>query len=311
MAALGLATWLARRELATISLGQVRPAELRRMARALLPFGLRSLIGLTYQRGDAVLLSLLGGFEAVGLYRAAYKVLELATLGPEILHRALFPGLAAMHRGPRQRLRTFFERQSAYLAAVGLLLSLFIAWLSGPLMQLLFGIEYQQATSVLVVLSAVILLKYCNASIVGIVTTSDFQARLTGLAVVVAATSLGLNFLLIPELGALGAAIAAIGTELVATLIYATLVRACLGSTAYTRNLGAVLLAGLPAAGMAYLLSLVSPLLIPLALPIYVVLLARLGLPTPSERRVVIDAAVLFCARLYGSFRPARWTGRA
>jgi O-antigen/teichoic acid export membrane protein len=272
-ATLSLAAWLAHRDLPRISALCVSRSEIRRLLCASLPFGARALLGIVYFRADVVMLSVLAGFEAAGLYQSAYKVLELAIMLPGALNLALYPVLSALHGGSRDRLRAVFEQQSVYLAAIGLPLAAFLVWLAHPLISLLYGAEYESTVPILQWLAVAVLLAYLNAPLISVATSSDFQVEVTVRNMVALVVNIGLNLLLIPPLGGQGAALAMIGSEIVLFVALLPLVSRCVGGSDVVANLrkpaGAFILSLV--AGLV--LVRVAALLIWLAVGLYIVLL--------------------------------------
>src|SRR5436189_153809 len=89
--ALLLAVLAARR---TSIMPIVRPAAWAALLRRALPLGLALMIAAVYFRADALLLSILKGSHAVGIYGVAYRLLEALIAFPGFFYISVFPLLS-------------------------------------------------------------------------------------------------------------------------------------------------------------------------------------------------------------------------
>jgi len=288
---LGCAVWIAGTQLSGLSYKGIRIRELGHFARAGIPFTIRALLSVVYFRIDILLLSKLTSFTEVGIYQAAYKILDLFLLFPGVLNFALFPLQSGLHIQSREKLRFVFEKHGQYLLAFGMPAILTLAWFAPEVVRLIYGPSYGGAASILTILAAAILLMYINAPIGNLVISSDLQTCVTAFSILTAASNVALNLLLIPHFGASGAAFATIGSELASTAIFYTMVRIYLGPTAFWRNVGKILMAGLLSAGLAGLLSHISIVIVPLALSAYIFILIKLHILSLDERQFLTEAS--------------------
>jgi O-antigen/teichoic acid export membrane protein len=228
--ALGLAIWFVRqrgdrlhREVITLYGGT-------EVLRHSLPFAVRVALGVVYLRADVVMLSVFANFTQAGLYQSAYKIFEALLILPGVVSLAVFPVLCSLENRPPHHRRALFERHARYSILAGCLLSGVIAWEATPLVSMLFGAHYEEAAVILRWLSVALLLRYINSSLSTLVTAGSVQAQATlidGFGVVV---NLLLNVLLIPPLGARGAALSKIGSEIALLACLAQLSRKALNA---------------------------------------------------------------------------------
>jgi O-antigen/teichoic acid export membrane protein len=296
-AALALALVLVRRALPGVSTSYVGRVEVLRLASTALPFGTRALIGLVYLHLDVILLSALAGFDKVGLFRVAQKVLEVAWLLPTAISRALFPVLSGLHAGPRDRLRAVFERQAFLLTALAVPLAATLAWFAPTVIQVLLGAGYGAAAPILATLAGAVFLVYVRAPLHDLAASGPAQMRLTALSVIWLIANLAANLALIPRLGALGPAWARVASELIGIGVLTTMLRAFVRPRSFAHMLVGIGAAGLFALAVALTLAQVNTWLALLGLPAYGWLAVRLA---PEAERQLFHAG---CLGAFGRLR--------
>ena len=183
------------------------------------PLLLSSVSIMIYMKIDQIMLGEMVGNEAVGFYTAATKISEVWYFIPTMIVSSVFPAiLEAKTRSETQyyqRLQQLYDLM-VYLSVV---IALPMTFLSTPIVKLLFGEAYA--------LSGTVLAIHIWASIfvfLGVASSKWFVAenrqvwslQRTALGAVV---NVGLNLLLIPKSGVIGAAIATIVSYATAALI--------------------------------------------------------------------------------------------
>jgi PST family polysaccharide transporter len=159
-----------------------------------------------YMRIDIVMLRHLAGEGAAGIYAAAVRISELGYFIPVALASSLLPALLqARARGEAaygERLQRYFDLSAALAYAFSLPLALVAPWL----VRLAYGAAFAPAAAVLVVHIWAAVFVFLG------VARGQFLVNegLTGFYLVAtsagAILNVGLNFLLIPQAGAVGAA---------------------------------------------------------------------------------------------------------
>ena len=183
------------------------------MGRSATPFVVRALLGIVYFRADLLLLTTLVGFEAAGIYQAAYKVLELALVLPGAANSAAYPVISAYLARNRERAVRAYQRLLGGSFVVGLPLSALLFVGATPLVNLLYGSAYRAAAPMLALLAGAILLSYVNAAPITLLSASPRQTALTIVTALGLVVNLAVNAALIPRMAGQGAAIAMIASE--------------------------------------------------------------------------------------------------
>jgi len=173
-----------------------------------------------YMRIDQVMLEKFVGIQAVGIYGAAVKVSELWYAVPTAVAISAFPGIVTMRVSLsadtyRQRLQALYDALALYSYAV-----ILFVWIFAPqLVLILFGPAFVESAAVLRVHVASLLFVSLGVVYVRWLTAESLMffsmiSTLVGVAVNVA-----LNFVLIPSLGAEGAAWATLISYAAATFL--------------------------------------------------------------------------------------------
>lgn len=176
--------------------------ELLRIAPTFLFIGIFSTL---YWRIDIFMLSKLKPVEEVGLYSAAWRILELAMILPQSLCLALYPQMAAA-TDDQSQLRTLNDAAMRYLVAVTLPLVMCVVLLAQPLIAWLYGERFGRAALTLSVL-IMTLVPYGLVRYHAYLLVSANRQRIDlQLNMLMSAINISLNWALIPQFGHLGAA---------------------------------------------------------------------------------------------------------
>lgn len=200
--------------------GRVRPVVRYdfRTARALLaqsaPLGVASVVALVYGRVDGVLLGRLVGYEAVGLYSAAYKFLNVALAFPYVVNTAVFPLLARVEEDPTTAQRVF-QRTVDYLIVLALPLAVGGTFLAPAAVELVYGARFAQAAEPLRVLLWAAGVLFVGRTCRQLLVAAGLQGTHLALLVGGAVTNVALNLWWIPRWGMVGAAWATLCAEAV------------------------------------------------------------------------------------------------
>ncbi|HZT05503.1 MAG TPA: flippase [Chloroflexota bacterium] len=211
-------------------------------------------------RLDGVLLGVLATPTDVGLYGAASKPIEYVFLLSTALMNPAYPLLARWFHRDLDRFAFVYRRMVTVLAVVALPIPVALFFLAGPIVAALFPPEFAGSASALQLLGAAMAFTFLTAWH-GFTLLAAGRQRDTvvydGAALV---ANVGLNLVLVPRMGFMGAAWAALGTSALA-VVWSTvmarrigvsiaageLVRACVAAGAFGAALGVSQAAGLPA----------------------------------------------------------------
>lgn len=254
------------------------------------PLGLMLLVNAFYFRIDTVILSFYRSAATVGLYGAAYRLIESALFFPAMLGGLLLPRLAAafLHRDI-PAVNQYLTEGLRVLLVFSLYSLLILLFFSQPILSLIAGPAFASAAPLLQILSLALAVMFLGNLFGFALVAFGRQTLLLRLYLFLAAFNAGANLLLIPLYGAAAAAWTTVATELIATATAAYYVRrttafsppASLFARAATAFLGAGLLVFLLPSAMPTILKIV------LLTGFYGALVLILKILSPSHLRLL------------------------
>lgn len=176
------------------------------------PICLAMLLSLVYFKLDIVVLQEFSGQAEVGLYSAAYKVLEATLILPSVLMATTFPPLARIGHD-RDRRRRWELALGAALLTLGTLVGAGVWIWSDTLIKLLFGGPFAASSPSLRILAFAVPPLFLNMGLMQFLYTRSLEWRNLWLSALLVVLNLGLNLVFIPRFAGRGAALATVITE--------------------------------------------------------------------------------------------------
>jgi len=215
------------------------------------PIAFTSLLAMIYMRIDQVMLHKMVSDSALGQYVAAVKVSELFEALPSALMITIAPVLAVSVADP-QRFRNYTDRAFRYFMLGACALCVVLSVAAGLVVRILYGKQFAPAAPLLAVLIWSEVPVFFASVVVNVLIAQRKQHLLPIPTLAGAAANIGINLVLIPRYGALGASWATLVSYTLAWMV-------CLLLFKETR---AVTLQGLryaiPVAGLALLAGTIS-----------------------------------------------------
>jgi O-antigen/teichoic acid export membrane protein len=207
---LGTAYWLMRRYVARPS-RQVDPSAWRGLVQTSLPLGVISVLGTVSFRTSIVWLGLISASSAeVGEYSAAFRLIEATLFISDSFGYSVLPWFSRHPGHGDVSLARGFSMSLKAVVAMMLPLALGLILFAEPLIETLYGAQYDGAVTPLRLLGAMTVLWGINAMIVTVLIARDRPDAYTRPAALALVPNLALAFVLIPLYGADGAALAAV-----------------------------------------------------------------------------------------------------
>jgi O-antigen/teichoic acid export membrane protein len=208
----------------------VDPALWRRLLRLALPLGVSVMIATIYFRADAILLSLLVGAKAVGIYGVAYRLIEGVIAFPGFFVLSVFPLLTAAARaGDLQAVRVGTQRAFDVLVLAAMPVVLGTIALAPELVDLLAGSGFADAATPLRIVIAGAGLTFLNLLFAYTLIAIGEQLKVLWISAAVLAFNVALNVALIPQFTYNAAASVATASEGLSLLSFLIVVRITLG----------------------------------------------------------------------------------
>ncbi len=185
-----------------------------------------------YYSIDSVMLGYLKDPAVVGIYGVAYRVPLAFMALCQVWASAIVPHAAALFKTDPTRLRQDLGRAvgASIVLAVGAVAVALVC--ASTLMQAAFGLRYAMAAAPFAVLMAAGAVVLVGTNIAPVVTAGGSRRPFAIATTAGAAVNVAVNFLLIPQIGATGAAAATVAAELVVIGYMGITLRGMLGSLA-------------------------------------------------------------------------------
>ncbi len=192
----------------------------RQLLRESWPLILSGFSIIIYMRVDQIMLGQMVGDQMVGIYSAATRISEVWYFVPGAIASSVAPGIYAAKKAGDEAL--YYRRigQSLQvLSLIAVLIAVPMTFLSGTIITGLFGHEYAAAGPILAIHIWAALFVFTGIGtstwfIAEGLTHLSFQRTLIG-----AVMNIGLNFILIPAYGGMGAAIATVISQVFASFL--------------------------------------------------------------------------------------------
>jgi O-antigen/teichoic acid export membrane protein len=243
---------------------------------------------------ETIILGIFGLTSGVGIYAATARLSNVGNMFYLSVGNISTPIIADLYsRGESGPLKVYYQTTTRWLLMFNLPLFVSFAIFARPLISI-FGEDFAAGTTALIILAFGTLVFTATGLGANTLDMTDHPKVNTANSFVMVGITLGLNLLLIPNWGVVGAATAASLSAVLINMLCLLEVWYLVGMHPYNRTFLKPLLAGLTAGGVAYLfnVNLALPLLLQLALGgavlwgVYALALVGLGL-SPDDIMLV------------------------
>ncbi|MBN1595783.1 flippase [candidate division FCPU426 bacterium] len=200
-----------------------------RLLKQAYPLALANLFSIIYFRVDTVMLASLKGQEEVGLYSAAYRLLEFTLIFPAYYGGAIFPVISSSYERNPQRFLLIYRRSLKYMWLLSLPLAAGTAVLAHRFMEVLYGTQYSAGVPVLSVLIWTLVLIAANSVNAPYLIVMGKQRVVTILVFISMLMNICLNAVFIPHYGMVGAAWVTLASEFLNITLFMWALRKPLG----------------------------------------------------------------------------------
>lgn len=197
----------------------------RTLIKTSFPLMLLGFLGLIYFRIDIILLSKMKTDADIGLYNAAYKVMDTFMIVSNSIIGATFPHLSRYFHVSLEELGKLFRKLFILLLFLGLLVAFSVFFLSKQIIILLFGSAFSSSILALRILIWAIPLIYVNAVLLYTLIAGNRQSKIIVVVGIVTFVNLILNLLLIPKYGYIGSSYVTVLSEFLIFLGYYCLLK--------------------------------------------------------------------------------------
>ncbi len=184
-----------------------------------LPFAITGLLFSIYYSIDVVMLTQMVGNYATGIYNATYKLISVLTLFYGIYTAVIFPVMSKFYKNDEKLLLISFEKSIKYLMMIIIPLATATVVYSLDIIQLIYGHQYDAASSVLSIIIWTVCLLFISGACNTLLNASYKEMTVTKIYVIAVVFNIVLNFFMIPYLSYNGAAITTVLSDLLIVII--------------------------------------------------------------------------------------------
>jgi O-antigen/teichoic acid export membrane protein len=192
----------------------------KEMIKNALPLSLSIVLILIAFKIDVIILSLLKGNEAVGIYTAAYKLIEILIFVPSIFAISVFPVLSNFHINSQNLIEFSYKKIYKYLCLLGLPIAVGTTLLANKIIFFIYSTSFYQTVITLQILIWVIPFIFLTYMSRVIMVSINKQDQLLKIIILYLILNIALNLIIIPIYGYIGAAIVTVVTEIVSFTLY-------------------------------------------------------------------------------------------
>ncbi len=174
------------------------------------------------QRAEILFLGIFHPGEAVGFYTIAFLI-SGSTVGLilQVFSTVLIPAVSEqVGRGDMVKVKEIYQTSARYLMILGAPLAIGGIMLSGPIIRLVYGVEYEPVIPLLQILFIPFALLAIANSATSVILAVNQPSFVLKVGVVLVIISLGLELWLIPVYGVTGAAIGSSVARIIAPILY-------------------------------------------------------------------------------------------
>lgn len=186
------------------------------------PLAITIVLNLIYLRADTLILSLFRGPEIVGLYGAAYKIIDVLTTLPFMFAGLILPILtSAWVSNDKTYFKKVLQKSFDVMAIVAIPLMIGAQFLGKPIMYFVAGSDFVLAGDILRILIFAVAAIFLGTMFSHAVIAIDKQKKMISFYIFTSISSLGAYLYLIPRYSYFGAASVTIYSELMIAIFSA------------------------------------------------------------------------------------------
>ncbi len=187
-----------------------------------LPFAITGILYTVYYSIDMVMLTKIVGDYATGIYNATYKLIAVLNLFYSVYTAVIFPVMSKFYQNDKKLLVISYEKSIKYLMLVMIPIAIGTMIYSLDIIQLIYGNQYDAASSVLSILIWTVCLLFISGAANTLLNASHKERTVTKIYAIAALFNIALNFVMIPHFSYNGAAVTTVLSDvlIVALQIY-------------------------------------------------------------------------------------------
>lgn len=178
------------------------------------PIGIKMVLRKLSYRIDTLVLAAMKSSVEVGLFHGVYKMIQSLMFLAEGTTKAIFPIFSRYSTTSKASLQQGYEKSFKFLILIGLPFGIFFSYFSKPLITLILGKAFVDATPVLQIFGWVLALMFLSNLMEKMLLVGGKQAYTMLATVVSLCINLALDIILIPKMSYVGASFATLASEI-------------------------------------------------------------------------------------------------
>ncbi len=187
----------------------------KKFLRESLPMGISAITTFAYFKMDTIILSVIKESSDVGIYNAAYKILENITFFPAMVTGLIMPILSYNIFTNFDKFKEIADKTFKFFTIVTIPLVVVTLFFSENIIALIGGAGFSESAVVLRIIIFALALIFFGHLFSIILIAGNYQKILMYVLAIAAAISITLNIILIPRFSYLAAAYVSVATELI------------------------------------------------------------------------------------------------
>jgi O-antigen/teichoic acid export membrane protein len=171
----------------------------KKILRESYPIGIVSIVTFVYFKIDTIILSIMKSSADVGIYNAAYKVIENISFFPGMIIGLIFPIMSQHIFSDREKFRDISDKTFKIFVILVVPLIIGTLFLSEGIINLIGGIGFDQSSNVLRILVFSLAFIFFGNFFNAVIISANYQKRLMYVLVFAAVFNVTANLLLIPS----------------------------------------------------------------------------------------------------------------
>ena len=184
-----------------------------------IPFAIIGLLYPIYYSIDMVMLTNIAGSYESGIYNASYKLITVLTLFYSVYIIVIFPVMSKFFKNDKKLLLISYEKSIKYLMLIMIPLAIATMFYSTDIIHLIYGRQYDDASSVLSILIWTVCLLFISGAGNTLLNASHKEITVTKIYLIAAIFNIILNLFMIPHFSYNGAAITTILSDVLIVII--------------------------------------------------------------------------------------------
>ena len=184
-----------------------------------IPFAVTGILYSIYYSIDVIMLTNIVGDYATGIYNATYKLISVLTLFYSVYTSVIFPVMSKFFKNDESMLLISLEKSIKYLMLIIVPIAVATVIYSTDIIHLIYGHEYDAASSVLSILIWTVCLLFISGACNTLLNASHKEVAVTKIYAIAAIFNIVLNFFMIPHLSYNGAAITTVLSDILILII--------------------------------------------------------------------------------------------